>query len=205
MDGADWKYDYQLDCCWIDGRKFVPLPSNIPMPTPEVAKPQASEPQLALEHDRAKVAECVTRIKKELHSYDWLITSRGSYEWDDDKWHEEFKRASEAIWEAIEPMVNIAADWTHCPKDQATIEQARAAKPQASEPPELSDKDGWLYDPDAKLAEIRAGMAKPQPESVSSATVNTRYDNLQLVAQQYEDQINEIQQICLDAGMEEGS
>src|SRR5208337_1126836 len=42
MDGTDWKYDYQLDCCWIDGRKFVPLPSNIPMPTPEVAKPQAS-------------------------------------------------------------------------------------------------------------------------------------------------------------------
>src|SRR5208337_195986 len=41
MDGTDWKYDYQLDCCWIDGRKFVPLPSNIPMPTPEVAKPQA--------------------------------------------------------------------------------------------------------------------------------------------------------------------
>jgi len=129
MDGTDWKYDYQLDCCWIDGRKFVPLPSNIPMPTPEVAKPQASEPQLALEHDRAKVAECVTRIKKELHSYDWLITSRGSYEWDDDKWHEEFKRASEAIWEAIEPMIKIAADWTHCPKDQATIERARADKP----------------------------------------------------------------------------
>jgi len=45
------------------------------------------------------------------------------------------------------------------------------AKPQASEPPELSDKDGWLYDPDAKLAEIRAGMAKPQPESVSSAGI----------------------------------
>src|SRR5208282_620362 len=29
---------------------------------------------------------------------------------------------------------------------------------QASEPPELSDKDGWLYDPDAKLAEIRAAV-----------------------------------------------
>jgi len=38
---------------------------------------------------------------------------------------------------------------------------AEAAEPQASEPPELSDKDGWLYDPDAKLAEIRAGMSEP--------------------------------------------
>src|SRR5208283_4141958 len=35
---------------------------------------------------------------------------------------------------------------------------AAPSEPQASEPPELSDKDGWLYDPDAKLAEIRAGM-----------------------------------------------
>lgn len=81
--------------------------------------------QYALERDRTKVAECVTAIKKELKAYDWLIDSRGSYEWDDDRWHDEFKQASKAISDAIEPMICIAADWSNCPKTDAEVKEAR--------------------------------------------------------------------------------
>lgn len=38
--------------------------------------------------------------------------------------------------------------------------------------PELSDKNGWVYDPDAKLAEIRAGMAAPEPDKTCSVCGN---------------------------------
>jgi hypothetical protein len=82
--------------------------------------------QAAPEHDRTKVAECVTAVKNALKNYDWLIEGRGSYEWNDDRWHEEFKRASESISKAIEPMVRIAADWSNCPKSWPDVLAARA-------------------------------------------------------------------------------
>jgi hypothetical protein len=116
---------------------------------------EAHPAQMALEHDRTKVAECITAVKKALGNYDWLITSRGSYEWNDDRWHEEFKRASENIREAIEPMVRIAADWTHCPKTQAEIEKARAAQPQPAEPTPL------------KLVSSESSALPPRIKSVS--------------------------------------
>jgi len=87
--------------------------------------------EMALEHDRTLVAECVTRIKKELESYQWLTEGRGSYEWDDDRWMEEFKTARKAIREALEPMVKIAADWSNCPKKWDDVQKARAAAPQS--------------------------------------------------------------------------
>lgn len=84
--------------------------------------------QAALEHDRTKVAECLTAVKGELHSYSWLIDSRGSYKWNDDRWHEEFRHAHEAISQAIEPLVRIAADWSNCPKDWKDVQAAREGK-----------------------------------------------------------------------------
>jgi len=95
----------------------------------EAPKPQL-EAEAALERDRTKVAECVTAVKKELRAYDWLIEGRGSYEWNDDRWHDEFKRASEAVAKAIEPMVRIAADWTNCPKTDEAVKAARGAQSQ---------------------------------------------------------------------------
>lgn len=99
----------------------------------KMAAPTGSTPlkeaQAALERDRTKVAECVTAVKDALENYDWLIEGRGSYEWDDDRWHDEFKAASEAIAKAIEPMVHIAADLSNCPKTQAEVAEARASAP----------------------------------------------------------------------------
>lgn len=88
---------------------------------------QLKEVQFALERDRTKVAECLTAVRKELHGYDWLIEGRGCYEWGDDRWHDEFRKASAAIYKAIEPMVKIAADWTNCPMTTEDVKAARVA------------------------------------------------------------------------------
>ena len=39
--------------------------------------------------------------------------------------------------------------------------------------PEINDKGGWLYDPDAKMAEVRAKMQPPAPDWAKPIAVNT--------------------------------
>lgn len=100
----------------------------------ERAKLQAkiNEPhpaQIALERDRSKVAECVTAMKSALHNYSWLIEGRGSYEWDDDRWHDEFRHACDNIAQALGPLIRIAADWSNCPSELEDVLRARASGP----------------------------------------------------------------------------
>ena len=62
-----------------------------------------------LEHDRTLVADCVTAATKAVRMRDWLTEGRGSFEWNDDNWHQEFAAASTEFLEAIEPMRKVAA------------------------------------------------------------------------------------------------
>lgn len=78
-----------------------------------------------LEHDRSLVADCVTLAKAEVNDRHWLTEGRGPYEWNDDRWHEEFRAAAVAILAALEPMVKVAADWSGCPKDGKAVAAAR--------------------------------------------------------------------------------
>ena len=126
------------NCSSRDGLEIPPLQCDCPKgpllrALSERGAPELKVAQAALERDRTKVAECVTAVKNELQSYSWLIEGRGSYEWDDDRWHDEFRRAKDAIVEAIEPMVRIAADWSNCPKTDAEVQAARSATPPTPE------------------------------------------------------------------------
>jgi hypothetical protein len=103
------------------------LSRRIPAPASPLREAQA-----ALERDRTQVAGCVSAIKDTIRAYDWLLDGRGCYEWDDDRWHDEFRKASSAIWAAIEPMIKIAADWTNCPQTDAEIKAARATRAPAT-------------------------------------------------------------------------
>ena len=101
-----------------------------------------------IEHDRSIVASAVTAIKNELHSYSWLIEGRGSYEWDDDRWHKEFGTACEALRNALEPLVILAGDLSNSPTDPEEIRKARTPATPAAEP---SDRErakiiaDWFY------------------------------------------------------------
>ena len=58
-------------------------------------------------------------------SREWLSESRGPYEYDDARYQKEFGAAVTEIRQALEPMANIAADWTSCPMDTEQVLRAR--------------------------------------------------------------------------------
>jgi hypothetical protein len=108
-------FEHIEECCKSRAERDAPKPST--------------GAEFALEHDRSKVAECVTSIKHTLHNYSWLLEGRGSYEWDDDRWHQEFKTATELLQRDLEPLSKIASDWSNCPKKWEDVQAARAAAP----------------------------------------------------------------------------
>lgn len=101
--------------CWIDNLRA------------ELAASQEREKALGeqLEHDRTLVADCITKANRAIDSRHWLTEGRGPYEWNDDRWHEEFYAAAKEIKAALEPMAKVAADWSSCPRSSTEIAQAR--------------------------------------------------------------------------------
>jgi hypothetical protein len=110
-------------------QRGLPLPKDpLPVSPDEFSadlRAQLAAMTSSLERDRTTVADGITAIKKELHGWDWLTEGRGSYEWDDDRYQQEFAHAINHISKAMEPLAKVAADWTHCPKDAASVEAAR--------------------------------------------------------------------------------
>lgn len=82
--------------------------------------------QGALERDRSTVASAYSAAIKTLDSYSRLIEGRGSYAWDDDRWKDEFRRASQQIRKALAPLDKVSSDLTNCPTTTAAVQAARA-------------------------------------------------------------------------------
>ena len=70
-----------------------------------------------IERDRTKTAEVISTARGVLASRAWLAEGRGSYEFDDEKYQEEFGAAITEILVALDPLRALAADWSDCPKD----------------------------------------------------------------------------------------
>lgn len=86
---------------------------------------QLAAAQAALERDRTKVAETINAVHSEISGRQWLLTGRGPYEWDDDRYRSEFADALKSIREPINSLRSIARDWSNCPTDPETIKKAR--------------------------------------------------------------------------------
>ncbi len=78
------------------------------------------------ERDRSAIAAGLDTIEKALRAREWLRLGRGSYEWDDDRWKDEFGAAYDEILAALEPLRQIGGDHTDCPVSQAAIQATRA-------------------------------------------------------------------------------
>lgn len=105
-----------------------------PAPGPEPSR--IEELEAIIERERTMLADGVTAIKKAIAARSWLTEGRGSYEWDDDRWHDEFRQAGDEILTALEPLAQRAADLSNSPKTQEKVDAAR--KPTtavAQEPP----------------------------------------------------------------------
>lgn len=78
-----------------------------------------------LEYCRSILADGVTAIKKAVQGREWLTEGRGPYEWDDERWHNEFAAAAKEILDAVEPLAKEAADWSNCPKTALEVTESR--------------------------------------------------------------------------------
>lgn len=70
-----------------------------------------------IERDRTKTAEILGATNGVVRKWSWLGEGRGCYEWDDDRYQDEFKQMIDALKDATDPMRALAADWSDCPKD----------------------------------------------------------------------------------------
>lgn len=101
-----------------------------------------AELEAAIEADRTRIIDAVNGLDCALNSRFWLTEGRGSYEWNDDRYREEFGDAARAVLKALEPLRKIGADLTNCPQTTAEVIKARA------------DKDKRIAEMEARLAMV---------------------------------------------------
>jgi len=80
-----------------------------------------------IDRDRYVVAHGLTNIIGTLRGYSWLLEGRGPYEWNDDKYREEFSRVIEAIEKSLEPLRKVAWDKSDCTRIEERVVKAREA------------------------------------------------------------------------------
>ena len=97
-----------------------------------VARSEVERLQDTLERERSQVATGIGAVKEAIRKREWLRLGRGSFEWDDERWKDEFGHAIDEILEAMEPLRSIACDWSDCPTDRERIKRARATLGQLS-------------------------------------------------------------------------
>ena len=95
---------------------------------------EAARLSAVIERDRTTVADGIQAIRKAISSHEWLRLGRGSYEWDDDRWKDEFGAAIDAIETALDPLRKVAIDWSDCPTRTEEIMAARRVNPAARPP-----------------------------------------------------------------------
>ena len=78
-----------------------------------------------IERDRTLAARIHGEIKRVLARYEWLSHSRGSYEFDDPLYQQEFGHALDEIRASLGGLHRLAKDLTDCPVDLVEITRAR--------------------------------------------------------------------------------
>jgi hypothetical protein len=79
-----------------------------------------------IERDRTAVALGVRAVRKAITEHEWLRLGRGSYEYDDERWKDEFGDALDTIERAMEPLRVVAANLRDSPVEAEAIAAARA-------------------------------------------------------------------------------
>jgi hypothetical protein len=94
------------------------------------AETERDEARAANERDRTNVIDAVNSISDAFKRRAWLMgDSRGSYEWDDDRFRQEFRDAIAEFEPQVERLRKIGADRSNCPTTQAGVDAARSSLP----------------------------------------------------------------------------
>ena len=86
---------------------------------------ERDEALFANELDRRNLHSIVSGIEAEITGRMWMIEGRGSYEWNDDKYRQEFGWAVKALQEKLEPLRKIASDLKNSPTKESGVERVR--------------------------------------------------------------------------------
>lgn len=116
VDGIDEERRGALDLCVERNKEIARLSAKL------------AEARAANERDRTEVCMAVNSLSDAFARRDWLMRGgRGSYEWDDDRFRDEFRDAMAEFEPHIDRLRKIGADRTNCPETQAEVRAARAA------------------------------------------------------------------------------
>lgn len=80
---------------------------------------------MANERDRRALWGIVRAIDEEITGRMWIIEGRGPYEWDDDRYRQEFGWAVKAVQAKLEPLKKIAHDLKDSPATEAGVDVVR--------------------------------------------------------------------------------
>ena len=142
------KYNFRIDAADIrHARAALPLAESLPGKIEELER-ERGRLRDVIERDRTKTAEVISSARGVLASRAWLAEGRGSYEFDDEKYQEEFGAAITEILVALDPLRALAADWSDCPKDYRGARIDWKARAEAAE--------SQLAARDAELGRLRA-------------------------------------------------
>jgi hypothetical protein len=133
----DLREQYELNKKWLallpvgrprsTGSIEAVLRSDCVQMAERIAQQEAEIERLreANELDRRSLWGFVKAIDEEITGRMWLIEGRGPYEWDDDKYRQEFGWAVHALQEKLEPLRKIAHDLTNCPETEKGVDSVR--------------------------------------------------------------------------------
>jgi multidrug resistance efflux pump len=93
----------------------------------EKAEKECERLRGVIERDRSLAATVFGSFQRAASAHGWIIESRGSYEYDDDRYRREFADAMHTMERAIEPLRRLVADWSDCSTTIDEIRKARAA------------------------------------------------------------------------------
>lgn len=120
----------------VETREIADVKAVIPV-MEQIAALKAENERLTKERDAARRAnECdrteviiaVNALTDAFARRDWLIRGgRGSYEWDDDRFRDEFRDAMAEFEPHVDRLRKIGADRANCPETQVEVLAARAA------------------------------------------------------------------------------
>jgi hypothetical protein len=120
-----------------------------------------------IDRDRYVVAHCVGAITDAIHGRTWVLEGRGPYEWDDDRYREEFGDALKAIEEAVQPLRIVAWDKSDCTRIEARVNAAKLAARKLLEKPhgprDMIAADLFGDPRDAEIARLRAVLHPTHP------------------------------------------
>ena len=102
-----------------------------------IAKLEAERDRLGhvIDRDRYVVATALGEIRKEVNGHRWLLDGRGPYEWDDDRYRDEFSDWVGNVDRATELLAKLAFDKSDCTTVEDKVNAAKlAAREYAQQP-----------------------------------------------------------------------